>query len=346
MNHEFKANGMTKIEIVAVVFMFAVLLVLLLPALATNRGPGCRRAACLNNLKQWALVFKMYANESKGEMWPPLQANNPNTGEVDFAVGPYVAVLYPEYLTDPAIAICPQDPDTRINDLKDENDDYNLHLHPGKIDSSYVYLGWAFDKMGPQAPLGQATGTAPISSFPNLGTLLLALKAEVPKGTVPVPYQIGAALDALGAANTKNLATIASDPNGAGLMAQALFDSDINGVNSLGSAWPAPRTEDMIYGNGDSNTVYRLREGIERFMITDTNNPGASAKAQSKLWIMMDKFTATSNSESPSFNHVPAGSNVLYLDGHVEMVKYESISTPSEPVSPSMASMLSILTSL
>jgi len=81
------------------------------------------------------------------------------------------------------------------------------------------------------------------------------------------------------------------------------------------------------FGNGGSyndplngrDTVYRFREGIERFMITDINNPAASAMAQSTLFIMADGVS-TNLSE---FNHVPGGSNVLYMDGHVEFRRYE-----------------------
>ena len=32
-------------------------------------------------------------------------------------------------------------------------------------------------------------------------------------------------------------------------------------------------------GNGGGNNIYRLREGIERFLITDINNPAASANS-------------------------------------------------------------------
>ncbi len=58
------------------------------------------------------------------------------------------------------------------------------------------------------------------------------------------------------------------------------------------------------YGNGGGNTVYRIREGIERFMITDINNPGASSKAQSSIWIMMDTFSA-GGVTADLFNHIP-----------------------------------------
>ena len=75
------------------------------------------------------------------------------------------------------------------------------------------------------------------------------------------------------------------------------------------------------YGSAiGTNTAYRLREGIERFFITDINNPAASAMAQSELVIMFD-IVSTDVGE---FAHVPGGCNVLYMDGHVGWAKYPS----------------------
>jgi len=76
-------------------------------------------------------------------------------------------------------------------------------------------------------------------------------------------------------------------------------------------------------------TVFRLREGIERFLITDINNPAGSAKAQSEVFIMWDLTAVVVE----GFNHVPGGSNVLYMDGHVKFVKYPG----KPPVDVSMA---------
>jgi prepilin-type processing-associated H-X9-DG protein len=75
---------------------------------------------------------------------------------------------------------------------------------------------------------------------------------------------------------------------------------------------------DAPYGNNGGTTIYRLREGIERFLITDINNPAASAKAQSELFVMMDAVSV----KVSDFSHVPGGSNVLYMDGHVEFIRY------------------------
>lgn len=72
----------------------------------------------------------------------------------------------------------------------------------------------------------------------------------------------------------------------------------------------------------DGTKILRLREGMERFMITDINNPAASAEAQSSIAVMFDK--ALAYEASVNFNHIPGGANVLFMDGHVEFVKYPS----------------------
>jgi len=71
---------------------------------------------------------------------------------------------------------------------------------------------------------------------------------------------------------------------------------------------------------GTGRTLYFLREGIERFMITDINNPAASAEAQSDVTVYFDQFGPGDNIRWS--NHVPGGSNVLYMDGHVEFLRY------------------------
>ena len=76
--------------------------------------------------------------------------------------------------------------------------------------------------------------------------------------------------------------------------------------------------------------LMRLREGIERFFISDINNPAATSMAQSGLPVMWDNLSA----RTEDFNHVPGGANVLYMDGHVAFTRW-----PSEdfPVNPYMA---------
>jgi len=69
------------------------------------------------------------------------------------------------------------------------------------------------------------------------------------------------------------------------------------------------------------STVYRLREGIERFFITDINNPASSAIAQSEIPVMWD---ACDLDFTDYYNHRPGGGNLVFMDGHVEFWKYAS----------------------
>jgi prepilin-type processing-associated H-X9-DG protein len=89
---------------------------------------------------------------------------------------------------------------------------------------------------------------------------------------------------------------------------------------------------DQPYGNGRTpfGTIYRLREGIERFTITNINNPAGSAKAQSDMPVMWD-MTHMDYGDALSFAHFPGGANVLYMDGHVEWMRYPSSEHPCTP---------------
>jgi RNA polymerase sigma factor (sigma-70 family) len=73
----------------------------------TVTGENGRRVSCQNNLKQFGLVFKMFANESPGQCWPLL---DPRPGHLIFAnASPGSKPVYPTYLKVPQILICPDD---------------------------------------------------------------------------------------------------------------------------------------------------------------------------------------------------------------------------------------------
>ena len=60
------------------------------------------RASCVENLKEVGLLFRYYANESNGELYPAL---SDEPGRLMFKI----EQVYPEYLGDVTLLICPSD---------------------------------------------------------------------------------------------------------------------------------------------------------------------------------------------------------------------------------------------
>ena len=82
--------------------------------------------------------------------------------------------------------------------------------------------------------------------------------------------------------------------------------------------WATGGVDASVYQD-DLGIFPRLREGIERFLVSDINNPAATSRAQSEIFVLTDDV---SGDNTGNFNHVPGGGNVLYMDGHVSFIRY------------------------
>lgn len=321
-----RKKGFTLIELLVVIAIIAILAAILLPALSRAQE-AARRATCANNLKQWGTVFKMYAIEARGQFPPPalnssrqLDLGLPGcqnfTGVTagDIWAIPMGHLIYPNYISDIAIYFCPSDGDTDMDafiqcpggnwcqdSVCGSNNRVGTGLNPFKFDDrSYMYTGYLH------------------ATDHEFQTIIHAVDVRA--------QQNGTKLDWLTTFNLVN-----SDfglPAEADVRAWARDRSDAYMASPyIGGVHVADYFQ--FVGSGGGNRVLRLKEGIERFTITDINNPAGASQAQSTIPVMWDDVINRQTNGVVKMMHIGGGANTLYMDGHVSFNTYPSDKMPT-----------------
>lgn len=270
--------------------------------------------------------------------------------------------LWPEYITDLRILSCPSNPqaddlmrpgcvdeqghssnwvyDEQSEDwfgvnlgITQDDDRYGL-IDLVKLqkwgDASYMYFGWS------------VTDNALVSSHlpsPNQGLYFLGMYTlKYVQATIPGDQALG-------------YPTTPECPPSGGPGAQKLMEQDLrfssddfDQVNDWATAklgappdsYPLPSPGEHPVLDVSRLALLRLREGVERFTITDINNPVVSVVALSSLGVVWDVVSPI----SLDFNHLPGGANVLFMDGHVEFYRYPSVRFPVTKECASIARFL------
>jgi prepilin-type processing-associated H-X9-DG protein len=248
--------------------------------------------------------------------------------------------LYPDYWNDVSIALCPSDP-------RADTDGYEIEQDWGEqiqnvtgsgelaevcrgallsVPVSYIYMAHATQNM---AEFLDASRMVTQSRWQGMGSGVYN-ETFFPEGQRATLY-------------TEDQMEQGGCPRWTAAVTH--WDGDVSAGDAFDTQYASNGRSNISGALGDQATLDafglpysypQLKEGVERFFITDINNPASGAQAQSTIAVMWDAWggqvPASLSSGGPSglvngtvrFNHIPGGGNALFMDGHVEFIRFKS----------------------
>lgn len=323
----------TWVELVSIILFLVLAALVLLPGI-TPAYEAQRRAACQNNLRQLGSAFLMYAREDAAGRLPRMHgyepfgaaSNAPGCLNVhdDFDFGPDTTALYPQYLENPLVFVCPSGPYGKRPSLflgritigsngylegavdatgLVRDDGSGQCAHTGRItngDVSYTYLPWV---VGHDTPAFEAS---------------------------PVIDEELAARHGLPMSGAAQLVAVAMQLNQAQALepteSARLLDENIDLAKLLGMLGDPYVHAGSNTGREVQTELFRLSDHVEGEVMDPPASYFGGLISQANIPVLFDHVT---NAPAGS-SHIPRGGNILYLDGHVRFVKFPAHFPQSE----------------
>ena len=303
-------SGFTLIELLVVITIISILMAMLLPALVRAREQA-RRIQCASNLRQMGMVFFMFSDEHNG-LFPPAHPNNywgepwlweevttymdgegyreiPNLIRNNYTFD--LESIYPEYLDDTNVLICPSKP-TSLLEGKDawyrdvtfapEHIDFDRTIFPDDYFPEDFDFNEAYD-------LTQMAGLQKPRPDPDCMTNQTYFY---------MPYAVV----------TEEQALYLWDE-----LDRRMWEGEVDFMKR-------ELQIDEYHAPGGGKVYYRMQVNMGPHFISDVNDAARGVVSDSQIPVLFDAF---SDDGLARLNHMePPGGNILFLDGHVEFRKY------------------------